>query len=263
MAKFLLASILVLAFLMPFHAQTQPAATGFSGMWSDPPDTPEGLFCFFNCTDYALEILGQLLDDPANDDRSYGQLSSEANRKARQVELIPKITEAALGTFPLDPGKDPGFINCEPWGFAREIFSPHQNEITINDDHIEMNYGEWDIHRIIYTDGRTPPDNLQPSLMGYSTARFEGETLIVNTTHVEAGILSRMEHSDQLIAEERYTVSDDGQILTMYATFQDPRALKEPLTLKKIWKWSPDEEIYPYDECIIPTDFIESQGAGR
>lgn len=250
----------LMTLLLSGNAQAQSAATGFSGMWSDPPDTPEGLFCFFSCSDYALEILAGLLDDPANDERSYGELTGQANRMTRQNILIPKMTEAALETFPLDSAEDPGFIACEPWGFAKQIFGPHQNDITIRDDHIEMHYGEWDARRMIYTDGRSVPANTASSILGYSTGRLEGSTLIVNTSHIEAGILSSMEHSDQLTAEERYTISDDGQILTLYVSFEDPWALKESLTLKKIWRWSPTEVIYPYDECIIPTDFLESRG---
>ncbi|MCH7672244.1 MAG: hypothetical protein IIC59_08540 [Proteobacteria bacterium] len=260
MAKFLAISVYLLTLLLPINTQAQSAAAKFAGMWSDPPDTPEGLFCFFSCSDYALEVLGRLLDDPANDDRPYGALTAEANRMARQKILVPKMTAAALRTFPLDPAADPGFLRCEPWGFARQIFGPHQNEISINNDHIEMHYGEWDAHRIIYMDGRSVPPNIQSSLLGFSTGHFEGATLVVNTTHVNAGILSRMDHSDQLSAEERYSISNDGQIMTLDVTFTDPWALTEPLTLKKIWSWSPDEEIYPYVDCEIPTDFIESQG---
>lgn len=249
--------------LIPINASAQSADASFSGMWSDPPDTPEGLFCFFNCSDYGLEVLGGLLDDPANDDRSYGELTGEANRLAYQALIEPILTDAAVAAGRISGAEDPGFLNCDPWGFAKQIFGPHQNEITINDDHIVMHYAEWDAYRTIYTDGREAPANLQPSLLGFSTGRVEGDTLIVNTTHVAAGILANRHHSDQLIAEERYSVSDDGQILTLYVSFQDPWALNAPLTLKKIWKFSPNEEIYAYDECMIPTDFIESQGDQR
>lgn len=238
-------------------AQSQSDASQFAGMWSDPPDTPEGLFCFFNCTDYGLIVLGQLLDDPANDERPYGDLVGEARRASRSALVAPLLTEATLEAGTISGAEDPGFLNCEPWGFAREIFSPHQNEITINDDHIVMHYGEWDAYRTIYTDGRSAPANMQPSLLGFSTGRMEGDILIVNTAHVAAGRLGNRHHSDQLTAEERYTVSEDGDILTLYATFQDPWSLKAPVTFKKIWKWSPDEEIYPYDECIIPTELLE------
>ncbi len=263
MTKVITRTIFLAGILMTWNVQAQSSAAGLSGMWSGPPDTPEGLFCFFSCSDYALEVQVGLLDDPANDDRPYGALTAQANRMFSDNVMEPKLTAATLTTYPLDPAEDPGFLKCEPWGFARQIFSPHQNEITIEADHIEMHYGEWDARRMIYTDGRTAPENLQASLLGYSVGHFDGATLVVSTTHVSAGILSRFDHSDQLTAEERYSVSADGLILTLDATFSDPWALKQPLTLKKIWNWSPDEEIYSYTDCEIPTDFIESRGAAR
>lgn len=263
MAKPLALVLVISSLLIPINASAQSADARFSGMWSDPPDTPEGLFCFFNCSDYGLEVLGRLLDDPANDDRSYGELTGEANREANQALVEPILTDAAVAAGRISGAQDPGFLNCEPWGFAKQIFGPHQNEITINDDHIVMHYAEWDAYRTIYTDGREAPVAHEPSLLGFSTGRFEGDILVVNTTHVIAGILQNRHHSDQLTAEERYTVSDDGQILTLYVSFQDPWALKSPLTLKKIWQLSPDEEIYAYEDCMIPTDFIDSQGDER
>jgi hypothetical protein len=62
-------------------------------------------------------------------------------------------------------------------------------------------------------------------------------------------------HSDELTAVERYTRSDDGQRLVLYVTLEDPWALSEPLTLKKVWQFAPDQEIAPYEDCERPTEF--------
>ena len=263
MKKIFIIMVFSSTLIFSLGAYSQDTAAKYAGMWSDPPDTPEGLFCFFTCSDYGLDVLNKLLDDPANDDRSYSELTGQARREFTQNVIVPKLTAAALETFPLDPAQDPGFIRCEPWGFAKQIFSPHQNEITIGENSIEMHYGEWDARRTIYMDGRSPPENLAHSIYGFSVGHFEGEELVVTTTHISAGILGRANHSDQLTSEERYSISEAGELLTVYATFEDPWSLKEPLTYKRIWKWSPDEVIYPYDECEIPTDFIESQGADQ
>ena len=101
----------VLSLLVPINVLAQSTNTNFSGMWSDPPDTPEGLFCFFNCSDYGLEELGRLLDDPANDDRSYGELTGEANRAAAQALVVPILTDAAVAAGRISGAEDPGFIN--------------------------------------------------------------------------------------------------------------------------------------------------------
>jgi hypothetical protein len=41
---------------------------------------------------------------------------------------------------------------------------------------------EWDHQmRRIYTDGRKMPDGYPPSYMGYSTGKWDGDTLVVET----------------------------------------------------------------------------------
>jgi hypothetical protein len=97
------------------------------------------------------------VDDPANDNRPYEALSQQADHDQLEQYIRPRLTAAALKTFPLDPADDPGFLKCEPWGFARQIFAPHQMDIRQYDDRIEIRYGEWDGRRAFYMDGRTRP----------------------------------------------------------------------------------------------------------
>ena len=110
-------------------AGAQNSRPDFTGMWSDPPSTAVDVFCFFVCTDVGIAYLNTLLDDPANDNRPYPELSGQATRYQRDQYLRPRLTTAALEAFPLDPADDPGFLRCEPWGFARQIFAPHQMEM--------------------------------------------------------------------------------------------------------------------------------------
>jgi len=44
---------------------------------------------------------------------------------------------------------------------------------------------------------------------------------------------------------ERYSRSKDGKLL-LTATIEDPWGLKEPLVLKKVWRWAPESRIAPY-----------------
>ena len=111
--------------------------------------------------------------------------------------------------FPLDPADDPGFLRCEPWGFARQIFAPHQMEVRQNDTRIEIRYGEWDGRRTIYLDDRSRPASQPASPMGYSVGRYEGDALVVETSAVTANLVgifpAWFKHGDQLRAVERYT----------------------------------------------------------
>jgi hypothetical protein len=62
------------------------------------------------------------------------------------------------------------------------------------------------------------------------------------------------QHSDRLTIVERYSRSGDGKTLWMTATFTDPITLREPLVLKRLWRWAPESTITPYDQCEIPTE---------
>jgi len=224
-------------------------------MWSDPPFTALDTLCLFYCSDAGFDHMNSLLDDPSNDDRSYEELYMETMRYQVEHYIRPLMTPAALEQFPWDPARDPGFLNCEPWGFLRQMFAAHQLEIEQLEDRVEMHYGEWDGRRTVYLDGRQPPPDHEPTSMGFSTGRYEGETLVIETSHVRANrTLWRAFHSDELRVTERYTRDQEGGRLLLEAILEDPWSLKEPLVMKKIWRWTPEEEIFPYAACQPPED---------
>ena len=245
--------------------QAQPRRPELAGMWSDPPQTIIDTFCLFFCTDAGIDYLNALLDDPKNDERPTMELYAEATKHQRDEYLRPRLTAAALEQVDLDHADDPGFLYCEPWGFAREIFAPHQLEIAQLDDRVELRYGEWEIRRTIFLDGRQPPANQPPNPMGHSVGRYEGEALVIETSAIPANLAPwgfgfipfpfDGKHSDQLRAVEVYTRSTDGDRLLLTATLEDSWALREPIVLKKVWAWAPDQEISPYEDCERPTEF--------
>ena len=224
-------------------------------MWSDPSSTAVDVFCFVGCTDSGIAKLNALLDDPANDNRAYDALTEQADHYQLEEYVRPRLTTAALETFPLDPADDPGFVKCEPWGFARQIFAPHQMDIRQYDDRIEIRYGEWDARRTVYMDGRTRPNNQPGSPLGYSVGHYEGNTLVVETSGVSRNITFWFAHSDQLRAVERYSRSTDGNRLEAVVTIEDPWSLRQPVQVKKAWGWAPTEKIFPYENCEKPSEF--------
>jgi hypothetical protein len=260
--KFRLACVLLLMFTSSACTSEPPPAAApvpskLAGMWSDPPSSSIGLLCFIACTDAGIERLNALLDDPANDKRPYMELRADAETHAKENYFRPRLTEAALKTYPLDPADDPGFLHCEPWGLAKQMFAPHQLEIRQDSaDRIELRYGEWEAARTVYLDGRKPPATLAPSRLGYSVGHWDGETLVVETTGVAANITWwSARHSEQLRVVERFTRSDEDNTLRLTATIEDAWSLREPLIVKKIWRWAPDQKITPYDSCEPATEF--------
>ena len=244
---------------MPSAAQSTP---DLSGMWSDPPPRAEDAYCHVGCTIEGRNYLTQILDDSANIDRPYAELRSEAQRK-QMTEIIPShLTSAALEYFPRDRSAAPLSAACDPWGFTRQIFAPHAFEITQHEDRVSFYYSEWTARRTIYLDGREPPADLESSLLGFSVGHYEGDTLVVETTGINANFSNAgFAHSSQLTVTERYTrvVNNDGDRLgegnrlEVEAILQDPVTFQKPLLMGRAWTWAPSEEIYPYESCIIPT----------
>ena len=238
---------------MAASAGAQAVPSTLEGMWSDPPVTILARFCASWCTDPGIARLNALLDDPANDTRPLNQLQGDATAYQRDTYIKPRLTPAALETFPLDPADDPGLLQCEPWGLARQMFAPHQIEIRRRgSDQIELHYGEWDARRVVYLDGRVRPAGL-PTRLGFSVGRWEGDTLVVETSGVAASqTIWWSKHSEQLRVVERFTRSADGATLNRVATLEDPWSLREPLTIKRNWRWAPTSEITPYVDCEPP-----------
>jgi len=241
--------------------ESQSSRPKLEGMWSDPPSTAVGAFCAFACTDAGLNRLNALLDNPVNDARPFEELQAEAKKYEREY-LRDRLTASAQKTYPLDPADDPGFLRCEPWGLARQMFAPHQFEIRQRGvDRLEFRYGEWDARRTIFLDSRKIPANQGTSAMGHSVGRWDGETLVVETSGIAANIAglpdlsTTVRHSDQLHIVERYTRSKEADTLQLTATIEDPSTLKEPVVLKKIWRWAPASKITSYENCQRPTEF--------
>jgi cyclase len=90
-------------------------------------------------------------------------------------------------------------------------------------------YGTYGLARTIWMDGRThPPANALHTYEGFSTGRWEGGKLVVETSHLKAGFLRRngIAHSDRARMIEQFIRHDD--YLTLVTAVDDPLYLDEP-----------------------------------
>jgi hypothetical protein len=109
---------------------------------------------------------------------------------------------------------------------------------------LELNNG----YRQIYTDGRPLPKDPSPSWMGYSTGRWDGDTLVVETIGFnDRGWLDVIGHpqSDQMHLTERYRRRDAGHLDVEY-TFNDPKYYVRPFTVKITHLLQADTDILEY-----------------
>jgi len=102
--------------------------------------------------------------------------------------------------------------------------------------------------RRIYLDGRKHPEgNPNPSPMGYSIGRWEGETLVVDTRGFDNSPPLRTPHSDQLREIERIRRVRDGNVLEIEVTMEDPKAYTQPLQQTYFFKKDPALEIVEHN----------------
>src|SRR5258706_6104904 len=89
------------------------------------------------------------------------------------------------------------------------------------------------IFRQIFTDGRALPEDPNPTWMGYSFGRCDGDTLVVTTAGYNDRTtidLAGHPHTEALRMTERYHRRDVGH-LDVQVTLDDPKAYTRPWTL--------------------------------
>lgn len=101
--------------------------------------------------------------------------------------------------------------------------------------------------RQIHTDGRHLPKDPDPSWMGYSIGKWEGDTLVVETAGLKDGWLDGFGHprSEQMRITERYRRRDFGH-MDLEFTFNDPKYYTKPFGLKTALELVPDSDLLEY-----------------
>jgi len=164
-----------------------------------------------------------------------------------KVRLTPE-GRAEFESFSAD--SDPT-LKCIMPGVPLGIFDPYPLEIIQQEHQIVFLHEHFHMVRRIFMDGREPPANWWPSLVGFSVGDWEGDTLVVKTTHLSPDNL--MWHNGMPFSgdEESYVIerySFDGDEMTLVAEVFDPRYYEEPYVIRGHRTLDPDGMILEY-EC--------------
>ena len=106
-------------------------------------------------------------------------------------------------------------------------------------------YESRTIYRQVFMDGRPLPKNAQPTWMGYSIGRWEGDTLVVETIGQNGKTwldMRGLPGTEQLKVTERYSRPNIGRI-TIDVTIDDPKAYTKPWSVKLAWRLVPDTDL--------------------
>jgi len=205
-------------------------------------------------------------------ERRYG-LTEEARRDARNVDealrsdifrvwLPFERPQTGYGTteYPLteagrlaqaawDPENDPA-LRCIPPGIPTAMDNPYPIEFRDEANTIVMLLEEWDGVRTVYMNGEGAP--AQPR-MGRSVGRWDGRTLVVETTDIDWRYVDDLgtPQSEDVVINERFTLSPDGTDLGWEMRITDPVNFTEPVVMEGVWTWVPGHEIKPFN-CELP-----------
>jgi hypothetical protein len=117
--------------------------------------------------------------------------------------------------------------------------------ILQNDEAMTVLFASPNIVRRLWLNAEHPR-SLTPSYTGHSVAKWDGDTLVVDTigtngvAEIDAGGAG-FPSSPQLHMVERITKSSDGRMLDLEITITDPMVLSAPLTLQRRWEWAGGE----------------------
>ncbi len=174
------------------------------------------------------------------------------------VWMIPKRTDTLVlkEPVPLQPWaaakseahkehkNDPDLL-CLPPGVPRVLLNPEPMEIIQIPGRVLILHDDDHLVRQIWMDGRKLPQDPDPTWMGYSVGRWDGDTLVIDTIGLtERSWLDSQAHphTDALRVVERLR-RIDHDTLQDSVTINDPKAYTKPWTGEKLFKLKPGWEI--------------------
>jgi uncharacterized protein DUF6152 len=116
-------------------------------------------------------------------------------------------------------------LRCVAPGLPRIFGAPYNVSIVDSGDHYLMIYLEHNTPRRIWMDGRSAPPDTPATPMGFSVGKWEGDALVVETTHLSPGWLdgSGLPMSGEgTRTVERYVPSADRLSIDRTMTIYDP-----------------------------------------
>jgi hypothetical protein len=138
---------------------------------------------------------------------------------------------------------------CVLSGVPREHVVPYPFKIVnTTNGMIVILYEALHSYRQIFMDGRKLPNDPNPAWMGYSVGRWEGDTLVVDSTgFVDNNWIDNNGHpgTESLRLTERFRRRDFGHV-DLQLTIDDPKAYTKPWTVNLVFNAIPDNELIEY-----------------
>jgi hypothetical protein len=153
-----------------------------------------------------------------------------------------------------DHGIDDPHVRCLPDNPPRTWVMPHLVKAVHTPKLLVLLYEVNAMYRQIFVDGRPPLVDPNPSWNGYSTAKWEGDTLVVQTNGFRDDLwidMAGSPMSEAAVLTERMRRPNYGT-LELEITINDPKTYTRPWTVKMVQKIELDTELI--DEICLENE---------
>ena len=156
------------------------------------------------------------------------------------AELVKKTRAANRPNDPMSRCLPPGLVRLEVFPLFRKMVQIPVILVILNEQNAS--------YRQIFTDGRPLPVDPNPSWNGYSSGKWEGDTLVVQSNGFHDGLWLDTGGSpltDAARVTERFRRVNYGT-LEIELTIDDSQAYTKPWTIKVTQIIAPDTELLDY-----------------
>jgi hypothetical protein len=169
---------------------------------------------------------------------NFGGVAVRGQTDPITATLKPGAEKFKVVRGPTDAGL---YSTCSPTGVPGAYFVPYQWEIVQGRDRVVIMYEYPHLFRVIPTDGTPHPADPDPTWMGDSVGRWEGDTLVVDTVgfNDKTELPGGYKHTEALHVVERFHRVDLNN-LDYQATIEDPNVFEKPWTISRGFPLRPD-----------------------
>lgn len=169
--------------------------------------------------------------------------------KPGEVLLLP-WAEALVRERRENFSRDDPSASCIPGGVPRStlVSAAYPMRIVTTPGRVIILYEAIQAWREIFTDGRDLPKQMNPTWMGYSVGRWDGDAFVVTTAGFnDKGWLDNAGHpnTERLRVTERFRRRDFGH-MDIDITIDDPGAYRRPWSVTLPMAFQPDTELLEY-----------------
>ncbi len=176
----------------------------------------------------------------------------EANLLLVEASKLDLTEKGRLAVQSFDEQTDSPALDCIPETAPKAMLYPDIKSIELGDSTITIRSEAERLVRTVHLD-QTSHDGIEPSLNGHSIGRWDGDTLVVETTHFSPhrqGNATGLPSGLQKHLLEEFELISDGSRIRYYFELEDPEYFEGQISAEIEFAYRPDLD-YEHLTCDI------------